>query len=129
MINKSKQKSKFRAYGVFTTSYEYGVIAFSETRNAVKSLVHGTDGFDEYIEIVATRKPELDFLRDEECILDWKRDARIYYEFRWYQADGTQDCDWCGRYEYPEFPESTLWPCGDDDVCKACRDFERNKRA
>ncbi len=99
-------KSNVKAYGVFVSDYAYGVICFEESRNKARSRVHHMDGFDEYIDIVATRRPTLDGLRDQCCVLDWQRDVRVYYEAGWWPESERSNCDWCGLYYYEEIPES-----------------------
>lgn len=109
-----------KAWKVYTDACGY--IVFSTSGNMAKSMAHTLPGFecDEWTDIRVARLPELDGKRDYDCVLDWEKDGRIYYEAGWWPVDGTPSCDCCGRYQYDEFPESRVTDTEDGYMCVAC---------
>jgi hypothetical protein len=84
----------------------------------------GIEGFDdlEWTDscVAITRMKELDGKKTNPCVLDWKENARIYYEAGWYPEEGAPCCACCGLHEYDEFPESYVKETDEGDMCEAC---------
>ena len=121
-----------KAWSVCDYNAEVGIIVFAETRGQARSEARGLDGFEssDWGDIVVRRLPALDGKRDVRCALDWGKESRLYYEAGFFQ-DNQTPCDWCGLYEYREFPESHLTEYGDGDdaaiVCAACLEHEEKR--
>jgi hypothetical protein len=122
-----------KAWAVSDYDAEVGVIVFAETDGKAKSLAKGHEGFEysDWTDLSVRRVEKLDGKKESECVADWTADARMYYESGFFPEDGAPMCDWCGLYEYDEFPESRVTDWGDADdearVCAACVEHERAK--
>jgi hypothetical protein len=105
--------------------YDYGCgyIAFADTRGKARALVMGQPGLEgsDWCAVEVRRLPVLDDRRDEECVLDWTVDVRLYWEAGWFAVDTDSSCESCGRYHYDEIPESRV---GQDGICYDCRGEE-----
>jgi len=111
-----------KAWGVTDREEGYGVIVFADTRSRARTLGHTSAGLDEqeWIDVDVRRCPSADGKSEVECIADWQKDCRIYYEAGWFADEARRSCDDCSRFYYPQIPES--WIDDEMGICKACSD-------
>lgn len=117
---------------------ETGIIVFAKTKEAAinftleKELLYGyTEELREYVD--SSRDTNFDKYYDlfkKEKYIDWNtaKGARAYWEQEW-KSNETDECDWCGKSEYEEVPESELFSCYDGDdyevnICFNCIEYE-----
>jgi len=112
-----------KAWGCMDYEAECGYIVFAETRGKAHSLVMGEDGFDcsEWTDVNVRRIKEIDGRINAECVADWQKNVRLYYEARWFPEQGASSCDWCSLYRYDEIPESHIEETDEGDLCVTCR--------
>jgi len=109
---------------------ECGYIIFTTSRSMAHAIAIGLPGFDcsEWNNIRVVRLPAMDGKRDCDCVLDWSTDAREYYEAGWWPMDGSVECEFCGLFEYEQFPESRVTEREDGNICAACMEQERKEK-
>lgn len=127
----SKQP-KLKAWAVCDFHAEIGLIVFAFRHGQARSYARQREGFDnsDWTDITATRLPDMDGKRDKPCVLDWDKDARLYWEAKYRpDTDQTESCAMCGRYEFEEIEESALLPVGNISICKTCALVEIARKA
>ena len=120
-----------KAWSVNDYNAECGYIVFAETRGKARSLAMGEAGLDtsEWTDVEVRRMKTLDGRRTEECVLDWQKDVRIYYEAGWYESPDSCSCSHCERHEYQSLPESKVTETSDGQfLCVACHAIQITTR-
>jgi hypothetical protein len=118
-----------KAWSCCDYNAEIGVIVFADTRAQARATAQRQDGLEdcEWTNIDVRRLPAMDGKRGVRGALDWRKDAVLYYDAKFRPEEGAHECNWCGRYEFSEIPESRVTAFGDDDMCAGCLAAEKHK--
>lgn len=100
-----------KAWACIDWEEDVACIVFAETRSKARALALGSPGFEfsDFISIEVRRRERVDCLRSCEMVADWRDDADVYYNAKFWRGESNSlVCKICNRHEYQEFPQSRV---------------------